>query len=84
MSKVALCVMRLADMILTHPDMDTTHQCTRCGEAVGIYPSGQRILREVETVEIICQRCITEAETRTARPAPGALAEAVRRFRQRH
>jgi hypothetical protein len=83
MSKVALCVMRLADMWLTHPDMDTTHQCTRCGEAVGIYPSGMAIIARAKAVEIICQRCVTEAETRTARPAPGALAEAVRRLRRR-
>ena len=51
-----LVVMRLADMKRVHPDQ-ITGKCRTCGHDVGIYPSGQRVLREHPDVEIVCQVC---------------------------
>lgn len=52
-----LLVMRLDDMIMVHPQMDTSHVCSMCGEQVGIYPSGQAILKQYRRVKICCDRC---------------------------
>jgi DNA-directed RNA polymerase subunit RPC12/RpoP len=52
-----LIVMRLADMHRVHPDQDTSRVCAECGEQVGIYPSGQRVLRDDPTTRIVCNRC---------------------------
>jgi hypothetical protein len=51
-----LITMRLADMFKVHPEQ-VTRECALCGEPVGVYPSGQKALREHPTVEIICQVC---------------------------
>jgi len=51
-----LLVMRLADMVRVHPKQITA-LCARCGNAVGIFPSGQQVLRECSNVEIVCQVC---------------------------
>ena len=66
-----LC-MRLADMHRIHPDQDNTRVCARCGHTVGIYPSGQKMLRKFPTLEIVCQRC---SPNFTGILAPGAINE---------
>ena|SRR5258708_7447289 len=51
-----ICI-RLAEMLRVHPDQITEH-CPECGEEVGIYPSGQRALREhAGNIDIICNHC---------------------------
>jgi hypothetical protein len=52
-----LVVMRVATMTKAHPKTDFTHRCARCHEPVGIFPSGQRLLREQPNVEIVCHGC---------------------------
>jgi hypothetical protein len=69
----ALVTMRLADMARRHPAQDDTHVCSTCGHAVGIYPSGQRALREHPDMKIICQvcACALPPEAIDALPAAG-------------
>lgn len=74
--RVRLLCMRLADMVRVHPRMDTTHRCARCKHTVGLYPSGQDVLRKHRNnVEIVCQQCMTGDEGKDAGPAPGAVQE---------
>ena len=51
-----LIAMRLADMVRVHP-----HQvrgwCSRCGEEVGIYPSGQKAMKQSPDIKVVCQVC---------------------------
>lgn len=70
--RYTLLVMRLAHMFVGHPDMVTDHVCSRCGETVGIYPSGQRLLASKgKRVDIVCEVCYGPVG-QEARPAPGA------------
>lgn len=54
-----LNVMRLVNMIRTHPQMTTEHKCDRCGAQTGIYPSGQSAIERFgrENIEIVCDVC---------------------------
>ena len=52
-----LIVMRLADMHRVHPRQDSSRLCALCGMAVGIYPSGQAMLRQDPTIRIVCEHC---------------------------
>ena len=61
---IELIVMRLADVVRVHPQITSGGlgrkariNCCRCGEAVGVNPSGQRVLQENYNVEVICQVC---------------------------
>jgi hypothetical protein len=54
---VRLVTMRLVDMHKVHPQQDNTRVCALCGETVGLYPSGQKALREHPKAKIICQVC---------------------------
>ena len=77
---VVLAVMRPDDMFCVHPRTDFSHVCAQCGHFVGVYPSGQKVLRSYEQVTLICNRCLPPGFA--APPAPGAIkerAEAVRR-----
>jgi hypothetical protein len=68
--KNLLICMRLADMKRVHPDQ-ITDKCTRCGETVGIYPSGQRVLNLLPgQIEIVCHVCRPEPDVTML--APGA------------
>ena len=67
-----LIVMRLADMQRVHPDQITA-QCSKCGATVGVYPSGQKVMREIPGVELICQVCKQPADVTLL--APGAELE---------
>ena len=55
--QIKLVVMRLKDMRAMHPDQDNSHVCSKCNEPVGIYPSGQRSLRNFPEMAIICHVC---------------------------
>lgn len=54
--KFMLITMRLADMVRVHPDQVMMH-CADCGHEVGVYPSGQEVLRQHADTKIVCQRC---------------------------
>jgi hypothetical protein len=69
---IVLLVMRLADMERVHPDQDNSRVCGQCGERVGIYPSGQEVLRRVPTATIVCERCNQPAPAEVMILAPGA------------
>ena len=75
--RVRLYVMRLANMHRVHPDQ-IEDKCGECGEVVGIYPSGQRVMLQHgrKHIDLICDVCMATAE----RPdvlvmAPGAIQE---------
>ena len=67
-----LIVMRLADMAVVHPEQ-ITGSCARCSEVVGIYPSGQKVMRQYPDVEIVCEKC--QQPGHRAMLAPGAEIE---------
>lgn len=56
MMRNMLIVMRLVDMHRVHPQQ-ITGKCERCGEVVGIYPSGQSAMKQYPDIEIVCQVC---------------------------
>jgi hypothetical protein len=70
---MTLLTMRLKDMRRTHPGQ-VSGMCQRCGEEVGIYPSGQDAIKKWVDVEIVCTVCrpIDGREPL----APGAMREA--------
>lgn len=57
MTKPMLVVMRLEDMWRRHPRQDNSRVCSKCGEKVGIYPSGQSALKADPTLAIVCNVC---------------------------
>lgn len=67
-----LIAMRLKDMDRVHPKQ-ITGKCARCEHEVGIYPSGQEVMKRYPDIEIICQVCHTL--TGKEELAPGALNE---------
>lgn len=69
-----LMAMRLADMTVTHPEMDVSRFCCQCNARLGIYPSGQKAIAAFPEIELICNRCGNLNDG--AVPAPGALEEA--------
>jgi hypothetical protein len=56
MTRPQLIVMRLADMTRVHPEQ-IVRTCAACGHEVGVYPSGQEVMRQYPDVELICQIC---------------------------
>ncbi|UQD96061.1 hypothetical protein [Bradyrhizobium japonicum] len=66
---VDLITMRLADMTRVHPEQ-ITGRCALCQHEVGIYPSGQRVMRARPHVRVVCQVCMTPGKPQTL--APGA------------
>lgn len=69
MTDTALVVMRLKDMWNLHPDQDNSRVCSKCGEGVGIYPSGQNALARMPEMAIICAICANPQPGDEARPA---------------
>jgi hypothetical protein len=64
---IDLVVMRLTDMHRVHPEQDNSHVCAKCGEQVGIYPSGQAVLKaRANDIRILCSHCV-------AHPSVGIL-----------
>ena len=76
-TKKDLICMRLTDMKRVHPKMDTTHRCSKCGERVGVYPSGQRVLAAFgeDAISVVCNACTGNTWYAAAVLAPGALQE---------
>jgi hypothetical protein len=73
--RYTLVAMRLANMTVGHPDMTVDHACARCGETLGLYPSGQGVLaRYGNRVDLVCEICYGPVAPGTAL-APGAAAE---------
>lgn len=54
---MTLAAMRLKDMRRVHPEQDETHVCAQCGERVGIYPSGQQLLKDHPDLVVVCHLC---------------------------
>jgi hypothetical protein len=67
-----LITVRLAEMKRVHPQQ-ITGECERCHHQVGIYPSGQRIMREFPGIEVLCAQCAPHVGVSML--APGALDE---------
>lgn len=70
--RTTLIVMHLDDMLRVHPDQIGA-RCSSCGGPVGVYPSGQKVMRGMRSVRIVCNRCTTPGPG--ARLAPGAESE---------
>jgi hypothetical protein len=68
-----LIVMRLANMHRVHPRQDNTRVCALCNEPVGIYPSGQAVLRDYPEVRLVCDECRDQGAFMVL--APGAREE---------
>lgn len=51
-----LIVVRLADMKRVHPNQITA-RCASCGEQVGVYPSGQRVMQQHLDIKLMCSVC---------------------------
>lgn len=73
--KIGLICMRLDEMLLVHPDQITL-KCSKCQNAVGVYPSGQNVIQLYgKRVEIMCNHCDTTHPGSPRLLAPGAEAE---------
>lgn len=70
-----LLTMRLIDMHKLHPAQDNSRRCFKCGWGVGIYPSGQKILREHPDLKIICNVCADFSEPVINFPAAKSIEE---------
>lgn len=68
-----LICMRLANMKRVHPQMTTDKECSVCHHAVGIYPSGQRVLAAIVDIPIVCDVCRPDCDIAVL--APGAERE---------
>jgi hypothetical protein len=70
--------MRHANMTRVHPQTEFAHRCARCNHVVGIFPSGQKALREMPELEIVCDVCAgdTTAVFNTGTMLPGVRQEA--------
>ena len=67
-----LLCMRLDEMLRVHPQQ-ISDKCSQCSATVGVYPSGQRALKEHHgNIEIVCNHCQGSGPRV---PAPGALDE---------
>jgi len=77
----ALIVMRLVDMHRNHPAQDNSHACSKCGSVVGIYPSGQRALRDNPGLPIICIRCATKEPPPDGMRPAGSIEEVIQEMR---
>lgn len=71
----ALIVMRLIDMHKLHPHQDNSRRCSKCGWGVGIYPSGQKVLRENPSLPVICNVCRDWKDAVISMPAAKSMEE---------
>jgi len=74
MPTTELIVMRLKDMVRVHPDQITA-RCSKCGKKVGVYPSGQRVLKDRPDVVLVCSICKGPFDVFATPLAPGAESE---------
>lgn len=80
---IRLLVMRLADMERVHPEQVPAH-CHRCGHLVGVYPSGQNVLRQHPDAEIVCSVCAPPSAMGAPPAAPwDQIREEIRQSRRR-
>lgn len=70
--RILLIAMRLDEMRRIHPDMIVC-ECDRCHRPVGVYPSGQSVLRANPDTELVCNIC--HPPDANAHLAPGAEME---------
>lgn len=56
MTEPLLICTRLKDMWKVHPDQ-VASRCSKCGETVGVYPSGQSALKQHPKMAIVCAVC---------------------------
>lgn len=75
MTGYRLLVMRLADMTRVHPDQDDSRVCSECGQPVGIYPSGQAVIKQHPETVIVCNVCNDADPPDVMILAPGAITE---------
>jgi hypothetical protein len=47
---------RLADMTVMHPDQ-VCELCSKCQHPVGVYPTGQRAIKNYPDMKILCAQC---------------------------
>jgi hypothetical protein len=67
-----IVVMQLAEMHRVHPQQDNSRVCAECGRQVGIYPSGQAMLKADPSLLVICSRCFEVTPRDIMVLAPGA------------
>jgi hypothetical protein len=72
---MALIVVRLAEMHRVHPQQDNSRVCAECGKQVGIYPSGQAMLKADPSLLVICSHCFEATPKDITVLAPGAVDE---------
>jgi hypothetical protein len=53
---------RLADMTVVHPEQTQEH-CSQCQHMVGVYPTGQRAIKDYPEMKIMCNVCASWAIT---------------------
>ena len=53
----AILVCALADSPMAVPGSIFNHRCSACGRPVMVAPSGQRLLKSIPDVRIICSYC---------------------------
>lgn len=70
-----LVCLRWEDMIFTHPEM-IERTCSKCKQAVAVFPAGQKVLQNSPGIGIMCDRCCTLRVGDTITTAPGAMEEA--------
>jgi DNA-directed RNA polymerase subunit RPC12/RpoP len=58
-----IVVMRLTEMRYVHPQQDNSRVCAKCGKQVGIYPSGQAMLKAHANMRVICTHCFDATPT---------------------
>jgi len=79
----ALVSMRLKDMTRRHPDQDDSHVCSQCGEALGLYPTGQRALALNPRLVLVCVPCAAaDFDLNDVNVAAGSLHEILREIRE--
>ena len=82
MQPIRLVAMRLVDMHKVHPEQ-VVMDCACCGAKVGVYPTGQKVLRLAPgPVEVYCHICAARQLDKddTAAPA-GSRAEILQEIR---
>jgi hypothetical protein len=71
-----LLVMRYEDMGRIHPNQDNSKKCSKCGHQVGIYPTGQGLLKKKPKTIIVCSHCVgSDYDGRTVAPIADMMRE---------
>jgi hypothetical protein len=66
---------RWDETVITHPEM-IERACSKCKQAVAIFPSGQKALQDHPGLEVVCDHCWQPDAADEVMPAPGAIDEA--------